>query len=233
MKRILCLSGWGQNPSSLEPIFKHEDFRGFDVSSLPYSHFDNLETLFSFIKSENPNPEILVGWSLGGQLSLRLIEQKLLSPKLLILFAPPFQMVKDEKIQAAMPRIVFEEFYRSFVHAPDKTLKRFSILTAMNDHNASDIAKNLEIGDHNSLQLKFWLEELEKFSCFNLDFSNMPRTLYFHGKGDSIVHISQADYFKERLKDLRINLLDKCGHAPHLNDIEMIRKTIKKELNEV
>ncbi len=231
-KKILCpkvffLSGWGQKFDSLESIFDPIFF----AQSFDYSKFDSVEKFFTAIEEQKLNPEILVGWSLGGQLAIRLIEKNILKPKLLILLAPPFQMVKDVRIQAGMAKTTFDDFYKNFSAAPTQTLKQFSILTAMNDRNASEIARTLDVNEENFEQLKFWLKELERFSCFDIDFSKMPRTLYFHGAGDMIVHASQAEYFKQRIKNLRLEIFKNCGHAPHLSDVEKMRKIILEEVD--
>ncbi len=230
LRPILCLTGWGQKFDSLENIFSESFFDPFFVSSFDYFAFDNVEKLFAEIATQKLNPEILIGWSLGGQLAVRLIEKKILTPKLLILIAPPFQMLKDSRIHAGMSQNAFDEFYGNFVKAPTQTLKQFSILTAMNDRSAKEIAKTLDINDKNFEQLKFWLEELSRFSCFDVDFSNMPRTLFFQGAGDMIVHASQAEYFKERIKNFRLEIFNNCGHAPHLSDVEKLRKIIAEEI---
>jgi pimeloyl-ACP methyl ester carboxylesterase len=227
------LSGWGQKFDSLEKIFQNQVFDPFFVSSLNYSAFDSVEKFFAEVETRNENPEIVIGWSLGGQLAIRLIEKKILTPKLLILIAPPFQMVKDSRIQAGMSPETYAEFYRNFADAPTKTLKQFSILTVMNDRNATEIARTLDVNDENFTQLKFWLEELSRFSCFDIDFTNMPRTLYFHGAGDMIVHASQAEYFKQKIKDFRFELFKNCGHAPHLNDLERVRNSILEEIQKI
>lgn len=227
VSNILCLSGWGQKFDSLESSFDPIFF----AKSLDYSKFNDVEIFFDFVESQKLNPEILVGWSLGGQLAIRLIERKILNPKLLILLAPPFQMVKDSRIQAAMAKKTFDEFYKNFAEAPTKTLKQFSILTAMNDRHAAEIARGLDVNDHNFEQLKFWLKELERFSCFDVDFSNMPRTLFFQGAGDMIVHSSQAEYFAQRIKNLRLEIFKNCGHAPHLSDVEKFQKIILEEVD--
>lgn|GEM_PF-515299 len=234
-KKILCLSGWGQKFDSLEFIFEESNFAPFFVSSIDYSALTKTEEFFSLVKSQNLNPEILIGWSLGGQLAIRLIEQKILTPKLLILIAPPFQMVKDEKITAAMTQNTFSEFRKNLVKAPSQTLKKFSILTAMNDRNASEIARHLEVNDKNFDGLVYWLDELKKFSCFDIDFSKTsetwPRTLFFQGAGDMIVHESQAQYFKNRIKNFRLEIFKNCGHAPQLSDVERMRKVILEEID--
>ncbi len=229
-KKILCLSGWGQKSDSLEIIFKELDFDPFFVSSFDYSVLSKVSDFFDLFKSQKFDPEILIGWSLGGQLAVRLIEQKIVTPKLLVLLAPPFQMIKDEKIFAGMSKTTFDEFYKNFSLAPTQTLKQFSILTAMNDRNAKDIAKTLDINDKNFSQLQFWLQELSRFSCFDVDFSQMPRTVFIQGAGDMIVHASQANYFLERIKDFRLEIFKNCGHAPHLSDLSRLQKIILEEI---
>lgn len=228
--QILCLSGWGQKFDSLEFIFKESNFDPFFVSSLDYSGFDGVEKFFSFVKSEKFSPEILVGWSLGGQLAIRLIEQRILNPKLLVLIAPPFQMIKDSRVQAGMSMNTFKEFRENFVSAPDKTLKQFSILAAMNDRNASEIARTLDVNEDNFENLIYWLDELKRFSCFDVDFSSMTRTIFLQGAGDMIVHESQAKYFAERIKNFRLEIFRNCGHAPQLNDVVRVRKVILEEI---
>lgn len=225
-KNILCLSGWGQKFDSLESIFDPIFF----ARSLNYSKFNDVQKFFTSIEQQKLNTEILVGWSLGGQLAIRLIEKQILQPKLLILIAPPFQMVKDQHIKVGMTKSTFDEFYQNFSKAPTRTLKKFSILTAMNDQNALEIARNLNINDDNFEQLKFWLEELGRFSCFKITFINMPRTIYFHGSGDMIVHVSQSEYFRERIENLRLEIFKNCGHAPHLNNPEHFREIILEEI---
>ncbi len=231
MPKILCLTGWGQKFDSLENIFNEPFFAPFSVVSCDYLKLSNFAEVIAADEIVKNDADIVVGWSLGGQLAVRLIEKKILTPKLLVLIAPPFQMLKDANIQAGMSIEVYNQFYQNFVQAPDATLKQFVILTAMNDKNAKEIAKTIDINKENFAQLKFWLEELKRFSCFNVDFSNMPKTLYFHGAGDMIVHVSQAEYFKKNIKNFDIEILKNCGHAPHLSDIELVRKKIRDAVN--
>lgn len=228
---ILSLSGWGQKADSLDFIFKDSAFDPFFVRNFDYTKFDNLNNFFAEFDKQKLNPQIVIGWSLGGQLALRLIEKQIIKPKLLVLIAPPFQMVKDSKIVAGMSQKTYEEFYNNFSVSPNKTLKQFAILTAMNDRNSKEIARNLDINEDNFANLEFWLAELKRFSCFDLNFDKIPRTLFLQGEQDMIVHKFQSDYFKQRIKDFRLEMFEKCGHAPHLNDLERVRKLILEEIS--
>jgi pimeloyl-[acyl-carrier protein] methyl ester esterase len=229
VKSILCLSGWGQNYKSLEASFSENILEKFNISSLNYSLSEG------FLKFKDSykfpaNPEVIMGWSLGGQIALRLIQHKIFTPKLLVLIAPPFQMVKDARIQAGMSIKTYNEFFDNLSKAPDATLKKFSILSIMNDKNKSQIIKNLEISDENHQKLIIWLQELKDFSCFDFDFTNMPPTLFYIGAGDMVVHNSQSKYFADRINDFELHVFNNCGHAPHLSDKELFNEILTKKL---
>ena len=229
MKSILCLSGWGQNFKSLEAIFCENIKQKFNILSLNYSSFEGFSKFEDSLKSLY-NPDLIIGWSLGGQIALRLIQNKILSPKLLILIAPPFQLVKDNRVQAGMSLKTYDDFYNNFYRAPDATLKKFAILSIMNDKNKSQMLKNLEISEENHEKLTIWLEELKNFSCFDLDFSNIPPTLFFIGAGDMVVHYSQSKYFAERINDFELHIFENCGHTPHLSNNELFNEILTKKL---
>ena len=229
MKSILCLSGWGQNYKSLEASFFENILEKFNISSLNYSLSEGFLKFKDSYKFP-PNPQVVIGWSLGGQIALRLIQQKIFTPKLLVLIAPPFQMVKDARIQAGMSIKTYNEFFDNLSKAPDATLKKFSILSIMNDKNKSQIIKNLEISDENHQKLIIWLQELKDFSCFDFDFTNMPPTLFYIGAGDMVVHNSQSKYFADRIDDFELHIFDNCGHAPHLSDKELFNNILIEKL---
>ncbi len=226
MKKILCFSGWGQEYDSLEFVFDAKGFSDLDIASIDYSKFNGFEEFAADFATRNYQPDFVIAWSLGGQIALKLIAKNLINPKKLILIAPPFQMVKDERIKAAMGQDTFKEFYENFANSPDATLKKFSILAAMNDAHASLIAKNLHISHENYQQWQCWLDELKNTSFFDFDFNKIPSTLFFHGKGDMIVHILQASYFQERIEDIVVKKYSNCGHVPHLSDVENFRKDL-------
>jgi pimeloyl-[acyl-carrier protein] methyl ester esterase len=229
VKSILCLSGWGQNYKSLEASFFENILEKFNISSLNYSLSEGFLKFKDSYKFP-PNPQVVIGWSLGGQIALRLIQHKIFTPKLLVLIAPPFQMVKDARIQAGMSIKTYNEFFDNLSKAPDATLKKFSILSIMNDKNKSQIIKNLEISDENHQKLIIWLQELKDFSCFDFDFANMPPTLFYIGAGDMVVHNSQSKYFADRIDDFELHIFDNCGHAPHLSDKELFNNILIEKL---
>jgi pimeloyl-[acyl-carrier protein] methyl ester esterase len=225
---ILCLSGWAQKHNSLEVIFNYPRFSGdeYSLKSLDYSVFKSSESLFDeFAKYQNCH--IAIGWSMGGQLLLRSIASQIIKPKMLILIAPPFQMLKDQRINSGMPKELYQKVQLALQQNSATFLRDFLALVAKNDRNAKEIIEDLAVNEDNFHNLKYWYEVLCDFSCFDLDFNNFPPTLYFHGQGDAVVHISQKDYFSSRIKNFKEIIFDKCGHAPHISHLQEIRQAIE------
>jgi len=232
-KTLLCLSGWAQKSDSLEVIFKdHPIEKQYLINSFDYSKFDNVDEVFCELKKIK-NCEIALGWSLGGQLLVRAVANKIINPQLLILIAPPFQMLKDFRISSGMTQELYHKVKDTLENNSADMLRNFLALSSMNDSNSKEIIKNLAIDEQNFSKLKFWYEELCRFSCFDLDLSNMPRILYFHGIGDMVVHISQKDYFQKYCPNFHSITFEKCGHVPHISRTKEIYQHIEEEITKL
>lgn len=224
MTNIVTLSGWGQAFDALASVTP------VGTTHIDYSNFANISDFFACIKKESP--DIIVGWSLGGQLALRAISEGIIKPKALVLLAVPYQFVASKEIKCAMDRDSFRFFYSSFENDPVKTIKRFMTLISQNDTHGHEILKELRHNTktENASRWLYWLDELENFSCSLLDFSNIPKTFAVHGRDDTIVDISQTGLFKSLIRDYKLEVFESCGHAPHLHDSARVRATIKAAL---
>ena len=198
MTKITILSGFGQEPETLKNVFNNKD-----VIALDYLETKNFEDLLSRDLGVYDN-EIVIGWSLGGQVAIRLIEKQILKPKLLILIATPFQFVEDDKNNVGMSKDLFNHFQYVLDEKPNHALEYLTNLTALNDKNPEDVLKNMVTVENN---LYYWLKEL-KFNCFDVDFKNFPKTVYICGDGDAVVNSSQYKYFNKRIADFELQIMD-------------------------
>jgi len=227
---ILSLAGWAQKPSSLEASFSHL-LPSHQIIHFDYSLFPTVELCFYALKNLNIKPKIIAGWSLGGQIAARLIAGKIFTPDFLILFATPFQFVKDAKISAAMPESSFNIFRENFVKNSPTTLEKFSLLMMLNEaRRAKELANNLDLREDNYVNLIFWLDELKRFSCYDLNFSNFPKTLIFQGAGDVVVNALQAKIFAKQIPNSQLKILANCGHCPHISNLNQVHQTIDQFL---
>jgi pimeloyl-ACP methyl ester carboxylesterase len=231
--KIVSLSGWAQNPNSLDHLFSNHPLH-HQIINFDYSQFSNVGDCFDQITQLPKNHDVVIGWSLGGQIATRLIANKIINPKLLILIATPFQFVKSKQIAAAMPKKSFEIFEENFIKNSSQTLERFSLLMMLNDTTrAKELAQNLYVDEKNYANLAFWLKELGSFSCFDLNFENFPRTIIFHGDSDLVVNHLQSEVFASKIANSRLEILPNCGHCPQISNANQLKEIINEEINRI
>jgi pimeloyl-ACP methyl ester carboxylesterase len=224
---ILSFAGWAQTPSSLEKPLSSA-FPSYKIIHFDYSKFSSTEECFDALRNLNIKPKIIAGWSLGGQIAARAIETRIFNPELLILFSTPFEFVKSAKIAAAMPESSFNIFRENFVKNSLQTLEKFSLLMMLGDSKrAKELADNLYLTQENYKNLIFWLDELKRFSCHDLDFTNFPKTLIIHGQGDMVVNILQAKIFADKINNSSLKILANCGHCPHISNFPEVQNFIQ------
>lgn len=224
MANVITLSGWGQAHNSLAAVVPK------NALHLDYSKFPSVSDFFDSLRKEDA--DVLVGWSLGGQLALRAISENILKPKVLILISAPYQFVANKDIKCSMNKDTFNSFCSSFQNDPVKTLKRFLALISLNDIYHNEVLKELRnITDmENASRWLYWLRQLESFSCNSLDFSKIPSTIAVHGLNDTIVDSTQTGLFKSLIKDYKIEIFEECGHAPHLHNQKRVKEIVQAVL---
>ena len=210
MTKITILSGFGQEPETFKNVFSNKD-----VIALDYLQNKNFEDLLTQDLKAYDN-EVVIGWSLGGQFAIRLIEKQILKPKLLILIATPFQFVENDKNKVGMPSQSFNQFQNALDENPAQALAYLRHLASLEDKNPHDVL-NCMVAVLDTDNLNSWLKELKDFNCFNVDFKNFPKTIYICGDGDAVVNYKQNKYFSERLSDFEMQIIFSCGHAPHFS----------------
>lgn len=195
------LTGWAFDDGFLKNLFP-------DAEPIPYfSHnFDSLKA-----SVQGTETDVLVGWSLGGQVAARLISTGAIRTKLLVLIAAPYSLAGQN----------IGDFIKNFMANPKTTISDFRKIVA------PMYGVFQEIGGQDLLR---WLnEELALISCDSLDFSRFPRTVIIHGINDTVVPSSHAAMFSRRIKNSVTHMLQSCGHAPHIDYPEKIKSIIEKE----
>ena len=221
MPGILTLSGWGQPHdalSHLAPTARHID----------YARHQSVSAALLDIAHE-PQPDLVIGWSLGGQLAVRAIAAGMLKPRKLVLIAAPFQFVKTPQRPIGMPRDAFDTFRDNYRRNPQRTLAKAWELIAKDDTNADEVRTHLGKHEKHIVLEKdwlHWLDLLESFSCDGLHLAEFPPTTIIHGDRDLVVYPEQSLEFSKSIPHAKLISLSGCGHAPHWHDFERIKKAI-------
>lgn len=228
--RTLAVSGWGQPAQALSSIAP-------DANTVDYAKLDPSAALAA-IAAAGKNAELVIGWSLGGQLLVRSIAEKKIQPKKLVLISSSFQFVRplpNPPPQAGegrvgdigMPPDTFQMFRDNYAADPARTLKKAWDLIAYQDVRESQVKKYLAAQDFkktlagNWLQ---WLDDLETFSCEGLMFEHFPPTLLIHGDRDAVVRHEQSERFLKALPKAKLVTFNGCNHAPHWHDAQRVQE---------
>jgi pimeloyl-ACP methyl ester carboxylesterase len=221
---ILTLSGWGQPADALKEVAPN-------AKHMAYGQYQSVDGFFTSLTGA----DVLIGWSLGGQLAVRAVAEKVCSPKLLVLLAAPYQFVASPEFFGAMPPELFREFCDNYYADPYGTMHRFCGIIAKGDTQEREITQALraDLIGHDAAQWKHWLEELGRFSCRTIDFSHFPMTVLVQGDQDAVVRPLHAEAFEKSMSNAELFLLKGCGHAPHIHDSEMVKNIINQSIKEI
>jgi len=222
MPGILTISGWGQPHDALSVIAP-------DAMHVDFARHHSAHAAMADIAAHMSEPDIVVGWSLGGQLAVRAIAAGMLKPKKLVLIASPFQFVKRPELPIGMPPYLFEKFRDNYSKNPERTLAKAWELIAMDDTHADRVRSHIAQQDKQAVLSKDWLrwlDLLEAFSCEDLHFADFPPTTLIHGDSDLVVYPEQSLRFSQSIPHAKLLSIFGCGHAPHWHDTQAVRQAM-------
>ncbi|MDE3060947.1 MAG: alpha/beta fold hydrolase [Pseudomonadota bacterium] len=220
--RAMTLSGWGQPHDALKAIAP-------EATHVEYAHHESVPGALETIARTGESHDLVIGWSLGGQLAVRAIAAGLLTPQRLVLIAAPFQFVEQPERRLGMKRDLYDKFRDNYARNPERTLHKAWELICLDDNRADDVRARLQAQDKTQVLAKDWLrwlDMLDGFSCGDLDFGRFPPTLLIHGDRDAVVAAGQAQHFADRLAQPTVALMENAGHAPHWHNGEAVRRLI-------
>tara|TARA_Y100001936_G_C16093985_1_gene689765 strand:+ start:4132 stop:4908 length:777 start_codon:yes stop_codon:yes gene_type:complete len=229
---LVLLHGWGMNSSIWQcvccKLARHfhlhlVDLPGHGFSSTSWIQGpDYLGNMTKMIGDNLPEHSIICGWSLGGQIAIRLsldFPDKI--DKLILVSTTP-SFIQHRDWVWAMERNILELFKKNFDTDHITTLNRFLTLQVQGDINKIFLLRKLRrfISNENNfdqhglkLGLKIIFTTDVRDSIKNI---NHP-VILFHGKNDNIVPLEAARWLHENLIDSKLIVLPNCGHIPFLS----------------
>ena len=171
-QRILLITGWGGGVKLLHSLQQALQQQGHDVELI--NIFDALDAQILQQQVEKArNADVIIGWSLGGQLATVLVDQiaqQYAEHKVLITLASNPCFVANEKWPMAMDEATFESFKQSFAKDVTGTLRKFGFMVCQGTSTAKQDFIKLQslIQAQNLAVLSKGLNCLEKLNTVSI-----------------------------------------------------------------
>lgn len=244
---IVLLHGWGMhgglwgkfNELLAKQYRTHAiDLPGFGYSTNVKNEFtldaitEEVETYIKNIEQ----PVTLIGWSLGGLISLNILKRKNIKLNEIVLIATSPCFTKKAGWNEAMEQSVFNEFSADLKVDYKKTLKRFlSLQTRGSDLARDDLRElNKKLNDRSEPNIDALESGLKILS--DSDLRNIHRediaAMIILGEKDTLVPVSVKVVFKKIFPNSEQLVLAKTGHAPFISNPEICAEKIKNFIHE-
>jgi len=227
--KILLITGWGVGTEPLQSLKLHLEKEGFKAQLI--NIFNVLNNDFQVQLDLMTDVDVVIGWSLGGQLATQLVDffyKQTGQTKTLITLASNPCFVAHATWQTAMPTDVFSQFKASFLQNPQATLKRFYYLITLGSSQAKQdwISVQKIANPPSSEQLEDGLQMLEQLNLVD-NLKNYPGLqLHLFAEQDNVVPCKIMENFKDiTTGNMTYKLLKDATHAfPYLQ----VERTIEE-----
>lgn len=231
---------WGKFNDLLSKDFRTHviDLPGFGFSKHIKYEFtlDKIsESVEAYINNIN-KPRVLIGWSLGGLITLNILQRKKVNLDKAILIATTPSFTKKTGWTKAIEQSVFDDFSSDMQSDYKKTLKRFlSLQTRGSDLSRETLRelndKLMERGEPDLKALESGLVILSETDLRSKT-SNEVKTMIVLGEKDTLVPVDVMLEFEQMFPKSEKLIVKKTGHAPFISNPELCAEKIKNFINE-
>lgn len=244
---VVLLHGWGMHGGLWGKFadLLSQDFTTHTIDLPGFGFSKNVKTTFtldaitevieSYIKELNV-PVTLAGWSLGGLISLNILQRNNVDLNKIIFIATTPSFTKKKDWEYAMELSVFNDFSEDLKVDYKKTLKRFlSLQTRGSDLVREDLRElNKKLNERGEPVLKALESGLNILSNTDLrdKKQNEISAMIILGEKDTLVPLAVKSEYEKMFPNLETVTLKKTGHAPFISNPEICAEKIKNFINE-
>lgn len=240
-QKILLITGWGGGTKLLNSLKQALEYKGHTVELI--NIFNALDEKELQQQAEKVKVfDVIIGWSLGGQLAALLADQiskQYHQQKVLITLAsnPCFveSCVEHAEWHTAMSEEAFQNFKQSFQHDAIATLKKFGFMVCQGVKTTKEDFQVLQslIQPQNLERLKQGLDCLEQLNTVNILKNYAGYQYHFFAKQDFLVSYKVAENIQKlNAEFLEIELLS-GSHGLPIFQFESISDKICQYLQKI
>ncbi|WAU77210.1 hydrolase [Acinetobacter sp. TR3] len=216
--RILLITGWGGGVELLKPLHEALEKQGHVVERINIFNALDGDILQQHVELA-VKYDVIVGWSLGGQLATILvnqIQQQDAEQKVLITLASNPCFVAQADWMTAMPVETFMQFKESFEQDAITTLKRFGLLVCQGTSSAKKdfVAMQRLIRPQPIALLRQGLKLLEQLNLVEIYKNYQGRQLHVFAEHDALIPYQVVPKTKDlAAKNLSVVSIDGASHG--------------------
>lgn len=216
--KILLITGWGGGIELLRPLHEALAQKGHVIERMNIFNAQDDEILQQHVELA-AKFDVIVGWSLGGQLATLLvnqIEKQYAEQKILITLASNPCFVAQLDWSTAMSVETFIQFKQSFEQDAISTLKRFGLLVCQGASSAKKdfLAMQKLIRPQPIALLKQGLQLLEQLNLVEIYKNYQGRQLHVFAEYDALVPYQVERKIKDlAAKNLSVVSIDRASHG--------------------
>ena len=209
---IVMIHGWSFNARSMQPLEGLlSQWADVWLLDLKYQQ-QTVESLVDAIVNVLPERSILLGWSLGAMLAVKIASQKKQSIVGVISLSANAKFVQGEAWPMAMPAATFNRFVTGLKKNPARQLEKFNQLVAYGDEASQkqlDWLQNKKAEEddlHNGLVLLNTINNIDLFKTLDVP------SLSLFGENDALVPSEAAESLSDHCQ---VEVLKNRGHCLH------------------
>ena len=241
---LALLHGWGMNPRVFDalraPLEKHCTLLPLALpghggaAALPEN---TLTTWASHIAEQLPPQTVLLGWSLGGQIAMRIALDHPATIKRLILISTTPKFVTEDDWRAGVAREDLQKFGADMQADTRASLLRFMTLQTRGAAAQKTILQ--------SLRASFFSEPLPEAQALAAGLGMLLQTdlrgqlcqiekpvLVIHGSLDKLTPSAAGDWLVKNIPSAKSDLIDGAAHAPFLSHTQQVAEAIMEALHD-
>ena len=236
---LVMLHGWGSRSEVWQALVEClPESLGVLWLDLPGFGDNPVLTLDSFCEQFEqvvPDNAVLLGWSLGGMLAVRLAAQSNKLAGIITIGANACFVAKDSWPQA-MTCETFDQFVANFREDSGATYNRFLMLQSQGDKRRKRVMQQLKAVNPmpESEQYDGWLRGLNWLGEWDnralLGALIVPQ-LHIFGQGDQLVPSACAQDIRNLNSQASVTVLGGVGHVPHISAPERVVGAIQPWLD--
>ena len=200
MQNILLITGWGGGTKLLASLKQALEAKGYTVELINIFNALDEHVLQEQVEKAK-DFDVIIGWSLGGQLATLLVDQiskQFQQQKTLITLASNPSFVQNEEWHTAMDQLTFQNFTQSFEHDAIATLRKFGFMVCQGTatHKQDFVTLQGLIQPQNLDILKQGLNCLEQLNTVSILKKYIGHQYHLFAKQDFLVSYKVVDNFQ-------------------------------------